>query len=84
MMVTIYGTSRCNWCEKAKELATQYNLQWEFRNVENEHFYDELKVLRPAIKTVPQIFWNGEYIGGYEKFANEIENTIGGYGDGAF
>jgi glutaredoxin len=81
-MITIYGTSICKWCERAKELATQYSLEWEFRNVEHEHFYEELKELQPSFKTVPQIFWDGRYIGGYEKLGFEIENTMGGYGDG--
>jgi glutaredoxin len=32
-------------------------------------------------KTVPQIFWYGKYIGGYNELALEIENTRN-YGDG--
>jgi glutaredoxin len=80
--VIIYGTSMCKWCDKAKELADRYNIKWEFRNVEDLNLYEELKSLQPTFKTVPQIYWNGNYIGGYEKFMFEIENTIGGYGDG--
>jgi glutaredoxin len=41
-----------------------------------------MKALSPTSKTIPQIFWNGNYIGGYDAFAIEVENTIGGYGDG--
>ena len=82
--VIIYGTEKCKWCDKAKELAGDYNITWEFRNIILEGFYEEIKALQPSFRTVPQIVWNGKYIGGYEKFAYEIENTIGGYGDGAF
>jgi glutaredoxin len=34
-------------------------------------------------KTVPQVFWNGNHIGGFEEFAQEIENTRN-FGDGPF
>lgn len=83
-MITIYGTSSCKWCEKAKELADRYSIAWEFRDVEDEWFYNQLKGLQPSFKTVPQIFWDDRYIGGYEKLMLEIENTIGGYGHGSF
>ena len=31
----------------------------------------------PNIRTVPQIYWNGKYVGGYNDLALEIENTRG-------
>ena len=35
----------------------------------------------PAILAVPIVEWNKQVIQGYEKFAEEIENTINNYGD---
>jgi hypothetical protein len=31
--------------------------------------------LKPDAETVPQIWWHDNYIGGYNEFATEIENT---------
>lgn len=82
-MIVIYGTTSCTYCQKAKDLAETRGLQFEFRNMDlNEQFYVELKALKPDFKKVPQIWWDNRYIGGYTNFAEEVENTIGGYGDG--
>lgn len=82
-MITIYGTQTCKWCKAAVALAEAQKLQYEYRSVDlNEQFYIELKALKPDMKTVPQIWWDNRYIGGYSDFAQEIENTSGGYGDG--
>jgi glutaredoxin len=74
----------CSWCVAAKQLAEQYQLEHEVINLgpENPEAITELRKLVPDLRTVPQIFWHGRYIGGYEEFAKEIEHTIGGYGEG--
>jgi glutaredoxin len=82
-MIEIYGTTACKWCKAAVALAEAQGLRFEYRNMDlNEQFYIELKSRKPDFKTVPQIWWHGQYIGGYSDFAQEIENTSGGYGDG--
>lgn len=81
-MLTIYGTSNCSYCDKAKALADMFSLKWEFFNLEESvDLYEELKG-RISFKTVPQIFWHDRHIGGYDDLVVEIENTMGGYGDG--
>ena len=82
-MITIYAKNNCSWCTKAKKLAEDINIRHEYRNVDtNVQFIIELSALKPDAKTLPQIWWNDRYIGGYTEFAREVENTIGGYGDG--
>lgn len=86
-MITIYGAEWCSWCNKAKDLAKQYQLPVDYKNVDDADTKKEL-VLRvtevnPNSKlTIPQIWWNDRYIGGYDKFAAEVENTLGNYGQG--
>jgi glutaredoxin len=67
---------------KAKEMADQYKLDYVEKNIDTAQNLNELLLKVPDVKTIPQIFWNDRYIGGYTEFANEIENTIGGYGEG--
>ncbi len=74
-MIIIYGKSSCSWCDKAIGLARQYQLDFEYRSVDNDHYKQQLKQMLPDVKTVPQIWWHGKHIGGYEDFASEIENT---------
>jgi glutaredoxin len=83
-MVIIYGNERCGWCKKAKTLAKQYNIESEWRDTDNQDTLNKLKTMLPDVKTVPQIWWNGHYIGGYDNFASEIQNTLGGYGEQTF
>jgi glutaredoxin len=84
-MVIIYGAPWCGWCQKAKALAEQYQLDFEYRDVDNDqHDYKaQLKHMLPNVKTIPQIWWHGRHIGGYEDFAKEIENTLNNYGQEA-
>lgn len=82
-MITIYAKNNCKWCALAKELVESRGLKFEYRNVdENFQFLIELSALKPDTKTLPQIWWDDRYIGGYTDFAAEIENTVGDYGNG--
>lgn len=81
-MITIYGHQRCGWCKKAKSLAEQYQLKYEWLDTDNDETLNALKKALPNVKTVPQIWWGDKHIGGYEDFAKEIENTLGNYGQG--
>jgi len=74
-MVIIYGDLNCIWCERAKDLCKQYEMTFTYKEIRDPGIYDELKEQLPEAKTIPQIFWHGKYIGGFEEFATEIENT---------
>lgn len=83
-MITIYGAEWCMWCKKAKILAESRNFSYVWKDVEEDGVYDELTAAKPAgaSSTIPQIWWDNRYIGGYTDLAQEIENTAGGFGDG--
>lgn len=83
-MITIYGHSRCGWCTKAKALAEQYQLPYQWKDTDVMENLNDLKKRFPNVKTVPQIWWDERYIGGYEQFTTEIENTVGNYGQDRF
>ena len=82
-MITIYAKNSCKWCTLAKELAENRNLPYKYLNTsENVDHMFELMAIKPDIKTLPQIWWDDRYVGGYTHFAAEIENTLGDYGNG--
>lgn len=83
-MIVIYGQPGCGWCEKAIDLCGARSLEYEYRSIANDHYKKELKEKFPDVKTVPQVYWHGRHIGGYEQFATEVENTVGGYGESNF
>lgn len=79
MTVEIYGTSTCNWCDRAQELCVQYGLDYVYKCLDDrfdgEQFMREFTERLPGVKRVPQIFWNDKYIGGFNELVSEIENT---------
>lgn len=87
--VLVYGKSNCQWCDQAKLLLESYQYQYQYRNVDVDDggridlkaFFDSNPKMS---RTVPQIFIDGKHIGGYSQLAQYIEDTRGGYGDGAF
>jgi glutaredoxin len=81
-MIIIYGASWCGWCQKAKALAEQYQLDFDYRDVDNKEIKEQLRVILPADapRTIPQIWWHGRHIGGHDDFVREIEETLSNYG----
>ncbi len=74
-MIEIYGKSNCGYCDKSVNLAKKYKLKYEYKDATDLDTYSELLEKIGTVPTVPQIFWNGNHIGGYESFVTEIENT---------
>jgi glutaredoxin 3 len=76
-VVEIYGTKVCPYCVQAKRLVGQKD--WELK----EYKVDERTELREEmekragqpVRTVPQIFVNGGYVGGYTDFVEFLDHT---------
>lgn len=83
-MITIYGSPICGWCIRSKNLAERYNLTYTWKDINEDPILKELHTLLPGASAIPQIWWHDRHIGGYEEFAAEIENTVGGHGDQKF
>ena len=83
-MIEIYGTQTCGFCLRAKKLAERYSLAYNYKDIQrDEGAREELEErLGQEVKQIPQIFWHGKYVGGYNQLAEEIQNTRN-YGDGA-
>lgn len=70
MKVEIYGASWCQPCQKSKQLCIEKGLGYTFKDVSAEPKYKaecEQRLGHP-ISTVPQIFVDGEYVGGATEF----------------
>ena len=67
MKIVIYTQDMCGYCVEAiKEFETR---EWEYtsHNIKHADNYDNLKELLPEVKTVPQIWIDGNHIGGYDE-----------------
>lgn len=75
MSLVIYGKPSCGFCVKAKRFAEGRNLTYEYKDVTVQTFMDELKEAYAEARSVPQIFVNGERVGGYQDFVTYVEDT---------
>lgn len=63
--ITIYTTSQCPYCSRAKILLDKKGLKYEEINIENDDFLRQKMIERAnRRKTVPQIFIDEQHIGG--------------------
>ena len=63
----IFGAPTCPYCDKAKALLTERGIPFTYHDVDaSEDAFDSLFALVGTWKTVPQIFVNGEHVGGFD------------------
>ena len=66
--VTIYTGPLCNYCDAAKRLLTRNNVEYKEINIATvEGAMDEMIKKANGKKTIPQIFFDDEHIGGYDE-----------------
>jgi glutaredoxin 3 len=63
--VLVYSKKPCPYCEQAKNLLTKKGFNYTELDVTRPDVLDQLRDLVPGVKTVPQIFIDGNHIGGY-------------------
>jgi glutaredoxin 3 len=62
----IYGTDWCSYCNKAKELLDSRKQEYLYINVSNySNGRSSLVTITNGYRTVPVIYHNGKFIGGY-------------------
>lgn len=62
--VIIYSTEYCPYCTKAKDLLNSKNISYTDIRVDLHPQLREEMILKSGRRTVPQIFINGQAIGG--------------------
>lgn len=62
---------KCPSCEQAKELLQEKGIQYMFIQADKKLFGKVLKVTKST--TVPQIFMDGQYVGGYDDLKEYLE-----------
>ncbi len=73
MEAIVYSKKPCPYCEQAKSLLTRKNISYKELDVTRPEVLDQLRELVPGAKTVPQIFIDGTYIGGYTDLVEHLK-----------
>lgn len=68
--IEIYSTGFCPYCVAAKNLLKSKGLDWRERRIDADPAARaEMLERAPGARTVPQIFINGTYVGGFDQLA---------------
>lgn len=78
--VIIFGRPGCYYCDEAKKLSTVNMIKYEWKDVTEGDNKQELLSLVPSAKTVPQIFVNGQYVGGFVEYEQYVADNMTGLG----
>ena len=76
--VTIYTGPLCNYCDAAKRLLTRNNVEYKEISIATvDGAMDEMIVKANGKRTIPQIFFDEQHIGGYDDVrALEKDNKL--------
>ena len=76
--VTVYMGPMCGYCDAAKKLLTRNNIVYKEINIAlEEGKMDEMLKKSNGKRTIPQIFFDEDHVGGFEELrALEKENKL--------
>lgn len=76
-MYIVYGKPGCSYCKRALDLLNQSNLTSVYIDVsleQNSRKLEEFKEM--GLRTVPQVYFNDQHIGGYEDLVNILSPSV--------
>jgi glutaredoxin 3 len=74
MKATVWSKDMCSYCEQAKQLLTMKGIEFEERKIGKDWTKEQLLEAVPNARTVPQIFLDSEYVGGYTELRQKLTN----------
>lgn len=72
MRAIVWSRDDCPYCVQAKTLLTEKNIEFEERKIGDGYTKEQLLEAVPTAKTIPQIFLDGEYVGGFKELRERL------------
>ena len=76
MKAIVWSKYHCPFCDQAKALLTSKGIQFEERKIGDGYTKEELLEAVPNARTVPQIFLDGELIGGFTELRTKLTESV--------
>jgi glutaredoxin 3 len=73
MTAIVWSKYNCPYCDQAKALLTQRGIKYEERKIGDGYTREELLEAVPNARTVPQIFLDGNLIGGFTELKQHLQ-----------
>ena len=73
MKATVWSKDACPFCVQAKALLESKGIELEERNVSADWTREQLLEAVPTARTLPQIFLDDNYIGGFTELRRHLQ-----------
>jgi glutaredoxin len=75
MTAIVWSKDQCPYCVQAKQLLDSKGISYEERNISGDSWTKEqLLEAVPTARTLPQIFLDEEYVGGFTELRNKLQS----------
>ena len=75
MKAIVWSKYHCSYCDQAKQLLKMKGIEFEERKIGDGWTKEELLEAVPTARTVPQIFLDEEYVGGFTELRNKLTES---------
>jgi glutaredoxin 3 len=75
MKAIVWSKYHCPYCDQAKALLTQKGIQFEEKKIGDGYSREDLLEAVPTARTVPQIFLDGELVGGFTELRERLKDV---------
>lgn len=73
MKAIVWSKYHCPYCEQAKALLKIKGIEFEEKKIGDGYTKEELLEAVPTARTVPQIFIDDQYIGGFTELKTHLQ-----------
>jgi glutaredoxin len=76
MTAIIWSKYHCSHCDQAKALLRSKGIIFEEKKIGDGYTKEELLEAVPTARTVPQIFLDGELVGGFNELKKKLTESV--------
>jgi glutaredoxin len=75
MKAVVWSKPACPYCDQAKALLKMKGIEYEEKIIGDGYLKEDLLEAVPGARSVPQIFLDGELVGGFPELKKRLENV---------
>jgi len=75
MKAEVWSKDNCSYCEQAKKLLSSKNIEYVEKKIGYGYTREDLLAVVPTARSVPQIFIDGNYVGGFEQLTKHLSDV---------
>jgi glutaredoxin len=75
MQAIVWSKDQCPFCDQAKMLLNNKGIQFEERKIGYGYSREDLLQQVPTARSVPQIFLDGELVGGFNELKQKLTES---------